>query len=105
MTEVNKIDAFAQLEANFKALKKEYEAAKEEILEACMAACGVTDTKAKVYGDDFYADYSMTTVRTFSLEIAIEKGYITEEQIEQCKKGGSRNNLIIKVKPTIAKAA
>ena len=105
MTEVNKIDAFAQLEADFKALKAKYEAAKEEILEECMAACGPNETKSKVYGNEVYADYSMTTMRNFSLDIAIEKGFITKEQIEQCKKGGSRNNLTMKVKPSLAMAA
>lgn len=105
MTEVNKIDAFAQLEADFKALKNKYEAAKAELIAECMAACGPTDTKSNLYGDEFFAAYSFTEVRTFSIDIAIEKGFITEEQIEQCKKTGSRNNLTMKVKPSLAMAA
>jgi hypothetical protein len=83
-------DRFAQLEADFKALKKEYEAAKAEALALCMDAADA-DLKAFVKGDMFALDFSMTPVNQFSLEKA--KAFLTEDQIAQCYVQTSRQNL------------
>jgi hypothetical protein len=93
-------DQFAQLDAEFKALKKQYEALKEEALTACMAAAG-DDLKATVNGDHFFLDYSLTATKTFKIERALELGYITKEQIEECKVGSTRQNLAVKVRAKV----
>lgn len=93
-------DRFALLEAEFKALKKQYEALKEEALTACMAAAG-DDLKSIVEGDHFFLDYSMTSIKTFKAERAIELGYITKEQVEASKVGSTRQNLTVKIKAKV----
>ena len=93
-------DEFAILEAEFKALEKEYKAKKEEVLKACMAAADA-DLKATVNGDHFSLHYSMTPTTSFKLERAIELGYITKAQIEECKIGSTRQNLTVKARAKI----
>ena len=88
-------DRYAQIEAEFKALKKQYEALKEEALTACMAAAG-DDLKSIVNGDHFALHFSLTPTNTFKLERAFELGYITKEQVEECKVGSTRQNLSVK---------
>jgi hypothetical protein len=83
-------DRFAHIEAEFKALKKLYEAAKAEALEACMAKAG-DDLTAFIAGDMFALEYSMTPVNQFSSEKA--KAFLTEEQIAQCYTQTTRQNL------------
>jgi len=93
-------DRYAQIEAEFKALKKQYEALKEEALTACMAAAG-DDLKAVVNGDHFFLDYSLTATKTFKIERALELGYITKDQVEECKVGSTRQNLAVKVRAKV----
>ena len=93
-------DRFALLEAEYKAMKKQYEALKEEALTACMNAAG-DDLKAIVNGDHFFFDYSLTSTKTFKVERAIELGYITKEQIEECKVGSTRQNLAVKIRAKV----
>ncbi|CAB4130668.1 hypothetical protein UFOVP122_18 [uncultured Caudovirales phage] len=103
MTNINEAplaDRFALLDAEFKALKKQYEALKEEALTACMAAAG-DDLKATVNGDHFFLDYSLTATKTFKVERALELGYITKEQIEECKVGSTRQNLAVKIRAKV----
>ena len=83
-------DRFAHMEAEFKALKKQYEALKAEALEACMAKAG-DDLTAFIAGDMFALDYSMTPVNQFSLEKA--KAFLTEDQLAQCYTQTTRQNL------------
>jgi isochorismate hydrolase len=83
-------DRFAHLEAEFKALKKQYEALKAEALEACMAKAG-DDLTAFIAGDMFALDFSLTAVNSFSAEKA--KAFLTEEQIAACYVQGTRQNL------------
>lgn len=89
-------DRFAHMEAEFKALKKQYEALKAEALEACMAKAG-DDLTAFIAGDMFALDFSMTPVNQFSLKKAQELGFITEEQIALSKVQTSRQNLTPKL--------
>ena len=89
-------DRFAQIEAEFKALKKLYEKTKEEALGICMAEAG-EDLTAFVEGDMFALDFSMTPVNSFSLKKAQELGFITEEQIALSKVQTSRQNLTPKL--------
>ena len=93
-------DRYAQIEAEFKALKKQYEALKEEALTACMAAAG-DDLKAVVNGDHFFLDFSLTATKTFKVERALELGYITKEQVEACKVGSTRQNMTAKVRAKV----
>ena len=93
-------DRYAQIEAEFKALKKQYEALKEEALTVCMAAAG-DDLKAIVNGDHFFLDYSLSATKTFKVERALELGYITKEQIEECKTGSTRQNLSVKLRAKV----
>jgi hypothetical protein len=93
-------DRYAQIEAEFKALKKQYEALKEEALTACMAAAG-DDLKAIVNGDHFFLDYSLSATKTFKVERALELGYITKEQAEECKIGSTRQNLSVKLRAKV----
>jgi hypothetical protein len=93
-------DRYAQIEAEFKSLKKQYEALKEEALTACMAAAG-DDLKAIVNGDHFFLDYSLTATKTFKVERALELGYITKEQVEECKTGSTRQNLSVKLRAKV----
>jgi len=93
-------DRYAQIEAEFKALKKQYEALKEEALTACMAAAG-DDLKAIVNGDHFFLDYSLSATKTFKVERALELGYITKEQVEECKIGSTRQNLSVKLRAKV----
>jgi hypothetical protein len=83
-------DRFAHMEAEFKNLKKQYEALKAEALEVCMAAAG-EDLKAYVAGDDFALDFSLTPVNSFSAEKA--KAFLTEDQLAQCYTQTTRQNL------------
>lgn len=83
-------DRFAHMEAEFKALKKQYEALKAEALEACMAKAG-DDLTAFIAGDMFALDYSMTPVNQFSLEKA--KAFLTEDQLAQCYTQTTRQNM------------
>ena len=89
-------DRFAHIEAEFKALKKLYEAAKAEALEACMEKAG-DDLKAFVAGEEFALEFSLTPVNQFSLKKAQELGFITEEQIALSKVQTSRQNLTPKL--------
>jgi len=83
-------DRFARIEAEYKALEKLYKAAKQEALEACMAAAG-DDLKAYVAGEEFALDFSLTAVNSFSAERA--RSFLTEEQIAACMTQGTRQNL------------
>ncbi len=83
-------DRFARIEAEYKAIKKLYEASKAEALEACMAAAG-DDLKAYVAGEEFALDFSLTAVNSFSAEKA--KAFLTEEQIAACMTQTTRQNL------------
>ena len=83
-------DRFAHMEAEFKALKKQYEALKAEALQVCMDAAG-DDMKAFVAGDMFALEFSLTATNTFSAERA--KAFLTEDQIAQCMTQGTRQNL------------
>jgi hypothetical protein len=83
-------DRFARIEAEYKAIKKLYEASKAEALEACMAVAG-EDLKAYVAGEEFALDFSLTAVNSFSAEKA--KAFLTEEQIAACMTQGTRQNL------------
>ena len=93
-------DRYAQLDAEFKALKKQYEALKEEAITACMAAAG-EDLKAIVNGDHVFLDYRMTSTKTSKVERALELGYITKEQVEECKIGSTRQNLSVKLRAKV----
>jgi hypothetical protein len=84
------IDRFAQIEAEFKAIKKLYEAAKADVLSACLNAAG-EDMKAHLDGDLFSVDFSLTAVNQFSAERA--KAFLTEDQIAQCYTQSTRQNL------------
>lgn len=83
-------DRFAQIEAEFKAIKKLYEAAKAEALEACYAEAD-EDLKAFIAGDQFGLEFSLTPVSTFSAEKA--KSFLTDEQIAACTGQTTRQNL------------
>ena len=83
-------DRFAHMEAEFKALKKQYEALKAEALEACMAKAG-DDLTAFIAGDMFALDFSLTPVNQFSLEKA--RAFLTEDQLAQCYTQTTRQNL------------
>ena len=83
-------DRYARIEAEFKAIKKLYEAVKAEALDACLDAAG-EDLKAYVAGEEFALDYSMTPVNQFSLEKA--KAFLTEDQLAQCYTQTTRQNL------------
>ena len=93
-------DRYAQIEAEFKALKKQYEALKEEALTACMAAAG-DDLKAVVDGNHFAPHSSLTPTTSFKLERALELGYITKQQVEECKVGSTRQNLSAKARAKV----
>ena len=93
-------DRYAQLDAEFKALKKQYEALKEEAITTCMAAAG-DDLKAIVNGDHFFLDYSLSATKIFKVERALELGYITKEQVEECKVGSTRQNLSVKLRAKV----
>lgn len=99
-TEAPIADRFAQIEAEYNAIKKLYEAAKKEALDACMDACGPTETKSVVDGDRFSLHFSLTPTHTFSAEKA--KKFLTEEQIAACMTSGTRRNLDAKVKAMVA---
>lgn len=92
----NIADRFAQIEAEYNAIKKLYEATKAEALEACMDACGVADTKSEVAGDFFTLHFSLTPTENFSSELA--KQFLTDEQIAACMTTGTRRNLKAKAK-------
>ena len=83
-------DRYARIEAEFKAIKKLYEAVKAEALDACLDAAG-EDLKAYVAGEEFALDYSMTPVNQFSLEKA--KAFLTEDQLAQCYTQTTRQNM------------
>lgn len=87
-------DRFAQIEAEYKAIKKLYDAVKAEALEACMAVAG-DDLKSFVPGDQFALEFSLTATNSFSTERA--KSFLTAEQIEACMVQGTRQNLKAKV--------
>ena len=97
---MNIADRFALIEAEYKAMKKQYEALKEEALTACMNAAG-DDMKAIVNGDQFFLDFSLTATNSFKLERAIELGYITKAQADVCKVGSTRQNLAVKVRARV----
>lgn len=98
----NIADRFAQIEAQYKAIEKLYKAAKAEALEACYAVAG-DDMKAIVDGDDFFLEFSLTAVNSFSAEKA--KSFLTDEQIAACMVQGTRQNLKPKTKAQFLKAA
>jgi phosphopantetheinyl transferase (holo-ACP synthase) len=83
-------DRFAHMEAEFKALKKQYEALKAEALEACMAKAG-DDLTAFIAGDMFALEFSLTPVNQFSLEKA--KAFLTADELSQCYTQTTRQNL------------
>jgi len=83
-------DRYARIEAEFKAIKKLYEAVKAEALDACLDAAG-DDLKAYVAGEEFALDFSLTPVNQFSLEKA--KAFLTEDQLAQCYTQTTRQNL------------
>lgn len=89
----NIADRFAQIEAEYKAIEKLYKAAKAEALAACMDVCGVDETESTLDGDLFSLKFKLTPVKTFSIDRAKELGFITEEEIEQCKVQGTRQLL------------
>lgn len=93
-------DQFALIEAEYKAMKKQYEALKEEALTACMNAAG-DDMKAIVNGEQFFLDFSLTATSSFKLERAIELGYITKAQADECKVGSTRQNLSVKIRAKV----
>ena len=93
-------DRFALLDAEYNALKKQYEALKKEALTACMDAAD-DDMKAIVEGDQFALHFSLTATSTFKLERAIELGYITKAQAEECKVGSTRQNLSVKIRARV----
>tara|TARA_R110000868_G_scaffold62328_4_gene188459 strand:+ start:8874 stop:9176 length:303 start_codon:yes stop_codon:yes gene_type:complete len=93
-------DRFALLEAEYKAMKKQYEALKEEALTACMNSAG-DDMKAIVNGDQFFLDFSLTATSSFKLERAIELWYITKAQADECKVGSTRQNLSVKLRAKV----
>jgi hypothetical protein len=97
---MNIADRFALLEAEYKAMKKQYEALKEEALTACMNAAG-DDMKAIVNGDQFFLDFSLTATSSFKLERAMELGYITKAQADECKVGSTRQNLSVKLRAKV----
>lgn len=99
----NIADRFAQIEAQYKAIKKIYEDTKEEALKECMAACGPTETKSIVDGENFFLEFSLTPTKNFSAELA--KKFLTEEQIAKCYTTSTRRNLSAEVKAQILKAA
>ena len=92
-------DRFAQIEAEYNAIKKLYEAAKAEALDACMDACDADATESTVDGDMFTLHFSLTSTKTFSTELA--KQFLTEEQIAACMTTGTRRNLKAKTKAKI----
>lgn len=96
-------DRFAKIEAEYKAIKDIYDALKEEAINACMDACGPTETKSTVDGEEFYLKFSFTETRTFSQKLA--KEFLTQEQFDKCFTGGTRRNLSAEVKPRLASAA
>lgn len=83
-------DRYARIHAEYNAIKKLYEAAKAEALEACLNAAG-DDLKAFVAGEEHALDFSLTAVNSFSAEKA--KAFLTEEQIASCYVQGTRQNL------------
>jgi len=83
-------DRYARIEAEFKAIKKLYEAVKAEALDACLDAAG-DDLKAYVAGEEFALDFSLTPVNQFSLEKA--KAFLTEDQLAQCYTQTTRQNM------------
>jgi hypothetical protein len=94
------VDRYAEIEAEFKALKKQYETLKEKALTVCMKAAG-DDLKAVVNGDHFALHFSLTPTSSFKVERALELGYITKEQVEACKVGSTRQNLSIKARARV----
>jgi hypothetical protein len=96
----NIADRFAQIEAEYKALKAQYEAVKQEAIDACMASAG-DDLKAVVPGDHFALHFSLTATSSFKLERAIELGYITKAQADECKVGSTRQNLSAKARAKV----
>ena len=83
-------DRYARIHAEYNAIKKLYEAAKAEALDACLDAAG-DDLKAYVAGEEFALDFSLTAVNSFSAEKA--KAFLTEEQIAACMTQSTRQNL------------
>ena len=83
-------DRFARIHAEYNAIKKLYEAAKAEALDACLDAAG-DDLKAYVAGEEFALDFSLTAVNSFSVEKA--KAFLTEDQLAQCYTQTTRQNL------------
>jgi hypothetical protein len=90
----NIIDRFAQIEAEYKAIKALYEDAKKEVLDLCYASANA-DMKATVAGDLFAAEFSLTSSNVFSAEKA--KAFLTADQIEACKTQQTRQNLKVKL--------
>lgn len=100
---MNAVDKFAQIEAEFKAIKKMYEAAKADMIEACMDMCGPDQFKSSIDGDTFKVEFSLTSVSQFSLDRAIELGFITEEEVEASKVSNTRKNLKTSLKSKLVK--
>lgn len=90
-------DRFAQIEAEFKALKTLYEKTKAEALGICMAECTGDSLSSFVEGEMFGLDFSLTPVNSFSLKKAQELGFITDEQVALSKVQTSRQNLTPKL--------
>lgn len=99
-TEAPLADRFAQIEAEYKAIKDLYDAIKEEALKACMDACGPAETESNVDGDIYTLKFSLTPTSNFSGELA--KQFLTDEQIAQCYTTGTRRNLKAKLKAKVA---
>lgn len=99
---MNIADRFAHIEAEYKAIEKLYKAAKAEALEACYAVAG-DDLTATVDGDNYFLEFSLTAVNSFSAEKA--KAFLTDEQIAACMVQNTRQNLKPKTKAKIKIAA
>jgi hypothetical protein len=97
--QMNIADRFAQIEAEYNAIKALYEAAKDEALQACMDACPVDATESTVDGDRYTLHFKLTGTTTFSSEKA--KAFLTDEQIASCMVTGTRRNLKAKTKANI----
>lgn len=96
-------DQFAQIEAEYNAIKAQYEDLKKKALAACMSAAG-DDLKSIVDGDHFALHFSLTAVNKFSADKAIELGYwrkLTDAETNECKIGSTRQNLSAKARARV----
>lgn len=102
---MNAIDKFAQIEAQYKAIKKLYDAQKKALLKAGADACGPGELESTIDGDEYFLNYKMGPVMTFSKDRAIELGYLTEEEYEASKVQSSRETMKVELKPAFEFAA